>query len=130
MKGHIAALGGLDGVMDWDDYYGTAVHLWDVNTQKRLGYIIISRRGGSNNHPLTDLALNHDGSILITAQNNGAVRFWNTSDDSEIPKGIQEIVLITRILYNVNEKYLALQSAQGVSIWDTETREKVSTFNF
>jgi WD40 repeat protein len=129
MNGHIAGLGGLDGVMDWDDYYGTAVHLWDVNTQQRLGYVVISRRGGSHDNPLTDLAFNHEGSILVTGQSDGSVRFWNTKNVSEMTGSIQLRSSISQISYDMGDRYLAIRDGNEVVVWDTEMNVEVSAFD-
>ncbi|MBI1281812.1 MAG: hypothetical protein GC179_27050 [Anaerolineaceae bacterium] len=130
MSDHIAAFGGKDGVNDWDDYNGTAVHLWNVDTQQRLGYVAISySNSGKDEEHLTDLTLNHDGSILVTAQNNGAVRFWDTNNDIEISKGIQEKSSVSQLQYDSSEWYLSLLADNKIVVWDTETLEKVSSFD-
>lgn len=129
MSNRIAALGGKDGVQDWDDYYGTAVHLWDVTTQQRLGYFVVSRRGKGPDEPLTDLTLNHDGSILVTGQSNGAVRFWNTKNVSEMTGSIQFASSISLLLYDPSDRYLAIQDGCEVVVWDIEMNIPISTFD-
>jgi WD40 repeat protein len=129
MSNRIAALGGRDGVQDWDDYYGTAVHLWDVTTQQRLGYFVVSRRGKGPDEPLTDLTLNHDGSILVTGQSNGAVRFWNTKNVSEMTGSVQVRYSISQLLYDATDRYLAIRDGNEVVVWDIEMNIPISTFD-
>jgi WD40 repeat protein len=130
MSNHIVALGGKAGVNDWDDYNGTAVHLWDVDTQQRLGYVAISySNSGKDDEHLTELTFNHDGSILVTGQNSGFVRFWNTKNTTEITGSIQFRFAISQLAYDSSDKYLAIQDGKELVIWGIEMNIPISTFD-
>ncbi len=129
MSDHIVALGGIDRVHDWDDYAGTAVHLWDVDTQQRLGYAVISRRSRTYNEPLTDLAFTHESSVFVTGQSNGMVRFWNTKNATEMTGSIQLSSSISQLLFDSSDRYLAILTDDEVSVWDINLSVIASAFH-
>jgi WD40 repeat protein len=129
-QNHTLAFGGLDGYHDLGEYYGTAVHIWNADSQTRINEIIISRRGlGNDNNYLTGLDLNPDGSTLATVQNDGVVRLWNVAEGSVISETNISITDTNQIMFNTNGELLAVLGKDGIVILNTDPLEEIALFD-
>jgi WD40 repeat protein len=129
-QNHTLAFGGLDGYHDLGEYYGTAVHIWNADSQTRINEIIISRRGlGNDNNYLTGLDLNPDGSTLATVQNDGVVRLWNVAEGSVISETNISITDTKQIMFNTNGELLAVLGKDGIVILNTDPLEEIALFD-
>lgn len=126
-RNHTLALGGLDGYHDWDDYIGTAVHIWDTNSQQRIHEIVIHTRGLGNDY-LADLTLNSDGLILATAQNEGIIRLWNTIDGSMIDETNLSIGEIHQLEFSADDQMLSILDEAVIVVFDVEPLEEIISF--
>lgn len=116
--------GGLYGYMDWDDYYGTAVQIWNTETMARESEIIVNRRGGAeNDQNLQAFSLNCDGSELATAQSGGIIRIWQLENSSEISDFVQPDTQIYSVLYSPSCVHLAIVAEHEVMILNLERIE-------
>jgi WD40 repeat protein len=125
-RNHTLALGGLDGYHDWDEYYGTAVHIWDAESRTRSHEIVIHRRGTSRDSYLTSLALNSDGSIVATAQHDGTVRLWNTQDGLLLGEFTAFVDGIYQLLFSPNNELLGVLGDEMVIVLDTDLMEEIA----
>ncbi len=126
-RNQILALGGLDGYHDWDDYLGTAVHIWDTNSQQRIHEIVIHTRGLGNDY-LADLSLNSDGLVLATAQNEGIIRLWNTLDGSIIDETNLSIGEIRQLEFSADDQMLSILDKEVIVVLDVEPLEEIVSF--
>jgi WD40 repeat protein len=130
MHGRTVAFAGLDGFMDYDDYYGHAIHVWDAEQQERRFEIILGRRGSelaeSGGY---DLTFNSDGLILVSSNANGLIQFWEMVEGKEINRIQLTQRESAQIALSPDDRFLAILSDQDVLIWDTETGEEYVTLS-
>lgn len=126
----VLALGGLDGYHDWDDYYGTGVHLWDMDSLTRIQEIVIHRRGGNqDDQHLTQLALNTEGTILATIQNNGVIRTWDTRDGVVMGEFSSEFTGTVQLQFSPEGGKLAVLNNEEALVLNVHSMEEIASFN-
>jgi len=126
----VLALGGLDGYHDWDEYYGTGVHLWNMDTLTRIHEIVIHRRGvNQDDQYLTQLALNSEGSMLATAQNNGVLRTWDVRDGIALGKFNINFRGNIQLQFSPDSEKLAVLSDEQGLVLDVQSMEEIISFD-
>ena len=125
----VLALGGLDGFMHWDEFYGTAVHIWDSNTQTRLNEIVIHRRGSDHDDPLRSMALSSDGLTLATAQLDGTINLWSTIDGSLLSETVLSAGVVYQLAFSADDGLLSALSDQAVVVLNVEALEEIASFD-
>lgn len=131
-QNRIMAIGGLHGFLDWDDYYGTGVQIWNVDSDppSRLSEIIFHNRGGSeDNNYLTSMALSPDATILATAQNKGIIRLWNTTEGKFIREVHVQSIAFHQIAFSENGSQLVLANETTIIVFDVETMGEIVFFS-
>jgi WD40 repeat protein len=131
MRDQMLAFGGLDGYMDYDEYAGDAIHIWDAVQKTRLLKIAVNSNDEMEaGRYIVDIAFNSDGSILASSNADGTIMLWNVTDGNnmgEFNTGLEQTGLIA---FSPDDRFLAILSEDVVLIWDVEQMESHVTLNF
>jgi WD40 repeat protein len=128
MHDHTIAIGGLHGYMNDENYYGSAVHIWDADRRERKLQIIVFERGILPEAELVDMAFNADGSQIVSSQSDGTIKFWNTTDGKqtgEFASGLPS----PAVAYSPDDHFLALTSGDQIAIWDVAQTRLYATIS-
>ncbi len=117
-----------------DDIHGNVVDrsrytIWNITTQSEIASV----------HPLDDQdvilpnkeQLSYDGSVLVTANDNGTIHVWNTKTDSQmhtLTAGYTN--KFTTLAFSDDGKTLVSGSSDSIQLWDTDSgtlRNTIST---
>ncbi len=117
MHDRIVALGGINGWLDYDDYYGTGIHIWDAKTQLRKLEIVVFERGIGVENELVDIAFNSDGTQIASGQTDGLIQFWNVSDGKQT-RAFQSSLDLKAVSFSLDDRFLAVTGEREIQIWD------------
>jgi WD40 repeat protein len=131
MHGDIAAFGGVDGYYNDRNFYGLAVHLWDVETQQRQLEIVVSRqREDEDIYTVSGpaLAFSADGMILATAQSGGIIELWDTVDGSKMNEIDTELDDIFQLAFSWDDALLAALTEDDLIVIDVAEMRVIASY--
>ena len=126
MHDQTIAIGGLDGMMNEFEYYGSAIHIWNAETRDRIQQIIVHRRGAETDAELMDIAFNSTGSEIVSGQNDGTIKFWNVSDGTQIGQ-FDSHLKSPGVSFSPDDRLLAVHSQNEILVWDTAQNRAYTT---
>jgi WD40 repeat protein len=123
ISGQNVAFGGLYSYNDYDDYDGSAIHIWNVDSQERRLEIIVALSDyGSSERPLRVITFNFEGTVIVSTSTDGIVSLWNVKDGSTIAQFNTSLTDVLTLSYSPDDRFLAVLSLTDTAIWDVESQ--------
>ncbi|MEM6282987.1 MAG: hypothetical protein AAF787_12390 [Chloroflexota bacterium] len=128
-NGQIIALGGMDGY-NFNEYYGTAIHIWDIESMNRISEIIIHRRNaGEDENRLVGLDLSSDGSKLAITQLNGQISLWDPIKGTIVAEYQPGTQNVPGLSFSPDNEKLALLYEDEIRILDSTELNQITTIS-
>ena len=102
------------------------VHLWDVNTQRKVGVLLFPGRRG-----VTALTHTLDGTTLAAGYGNGDIALWDTETQTKTALLHTTSSVIWTLAFSPDGQMLASGGYEDstISLWDLRTQMLVGTFD-
>ncbi len=107
------------------DLTDSTVHLWDVQTQKRVGRLLSPGQKG-----VTALTFTLDGNTLAVGLANGDIVLWDMSTQQQIARLDTPSRILWTLAFSPNGQLLASGGVEDttISLWDVQTQKLVGAF--
>ena len=101
------------------------VHLWDVNTQRKVGDLLFPGKRG-----VTALAHTLDGTTLAAGYGNGDIALWDTETQMKTALLTTTSRILWALAFSPDGQMLASCGYEDstISLWDVRTQTLVGTF--
>ncbi len=102
------------------------VHLWDVQTQKRVGSLQFPGRRG-----VTALSYSPDGKTLAVGYGNGDIVMWDPKTHEKTALLDTNSSVLSTLAFSPNGKLLASGGSEDptISLWDVQTQTLMGSFD-
>ena len=102
------------------------VHLWDVNTQRKVGVLLFPGRRG-----VTALTHTLDGTTLAAGYGNGDIALWDTETQTKTALLHTTSSVIWTLAFSPDGQMLASGGYEDstINLWDLRTQMLVGTFD-
>ena len=115
------------------------IRLWDVATQQNITTFEVRPPASTASgealflslllgHPSLSLSFSQDGSLLIFTSVDGTVALWDVTTQENIPL-FEGVSAIKNPSLSQDRTRLAAVSAEGLKVWNLETRENIATLS-
>jgi WD40 repeat protein len=124
----VFAIWGLSDYMNYSNYSGSAIEIWDAERHvPQLRIRVNSRDEFDAGQYVSAMAFSSNGAVLAANIEKGPITLWNTANGNKIAEIDVPLAHIRQIAFSPDGRFLAIHGQEEILIWDMREMKAYTT---